>query len=203
MFESVFDLFWFPPHSILSRLLKHHLSKLHSVFLSTGRGRCQVYRAAFNRCFSVYSAQVEDLYLPFKPKRKTRASAARGLGLQPLADMLLGRVARPGGGPLEAAAGFVNADEGAATAEEALAGARDIAAEEVMESAEVRGEARTCLERQLVVTAKLRKAGADAEGKYRSYHAFQAGFGSVRPHQVERMSAPMESGTCGGTMGAW
>ena len=81
---------------------------------------------------------MEDLYLPFKPKRKTRASVARALGLQPLADMLFGRAPPPASGPLQAAARFAGGEGKAASAQEALAGARDIVAEEVAVPARAR-----------------------------------------------------------------
>src|SRR5690348_678508 len=89
---------------------------------------------------------VEDLYLPYRPKRKTRASVARERGLQPLADMILRQDTLPGEPTAAlhtAAAAYVNADlgvESVESVEAALAGARDICAEQIMEDAIVRGD---------------------------------------------------------------
>src|SRR5690349_15068386 len=81
-------------------------------------------------------AELEDLYAPYRPRRKTRASVAREKGLEPLALRILAQAGD--GDPAAEAAGFVNADAGVASAEEALAGARDIAAEVIADTAEVR-----------------------------------------------------------------
>jgi uncharacterized protein len=84
---------------------------------------------------------VEDLYLPYRPKRKTRASVARERGLQPLAESIL-QQRRIAGDPADAreqaASAFISTERGVETAEGALAGARDICAETVMEDALVR-----------------------------------------------------------------
>src|SRR6185295_13038161 len=77
--------------------------------------------------------ELEDVYLPYKPKKKTRASAARELGLEPLADYLWNQ--QPSTTPLaEFTATFVNAEKGVASAEDALAGARNIVAERISET---------------------------------------------------------------------
>ena len=83
-------------------------------------------------------AKLEDIYLPYKPKRKTRAMAAREKGLQGLADQLfLQRIANPS----DIALAFVNPEKEVKNIEEALAGARDILAEHMMENAEAREDA--------------------------------------------------------------
>ena len=79
---------------------------------------------------------LEDLYLPYKPKRRTRAMIAREKGLEPLATLILEQAQTD---PEAAAAAFVEVSKGVATAEEALAGARDIVAEWISENADVRG----------------------------------------------------------------
>src|SRR5690606_2562862 len=84
-------------------------------------------------------AILEDIYLPFKPKRKTRASMAREKGLQPLAEKLL---LQENIDVSEQAAGFIDAEKGVQSVEEALAGARDIIAEQIAEDAEVRTRTR-------------------------------------------------------------
>src|SRR5690606_5459498 len=77
-------------------------------------------------------ANLEDIYLPYKPKRKTRASVAREKGLEPLAQLIL---AQDGSNIPDAAQGFVDAEKGIQDIEEALAGARDIIAETITEDA--------------------------------------------------------------------
>ncbi len=84
-------------------------------------------------------ARLEDLYLPYKPKRRTKAQIAREAGLEPLAEGLL---AKPETDPKAAAAAFVNADKGVATPEEALEGARSILVERFAEHPELVGSLR-------------------------------------------------------------
>jgi protein Tex len=135
---------------------------------------------------------VEDLYLPYRPKRKTRASVARERGLQPLADMIL-RQERLSGDATEAlraaAAAYVNAELGVESVEAALAGARDICAEQIMEDAAVRGDVRTLFFKEGGVKAKLvvepeRAAEKDAKGLYRLYYDFTEPVGRMVPHRT-------------------
>jgi uncharacterized protein len=140
-------------------------------------------------------AEVEDIYLPFKPKRKTRASEARAKGLQPLADMIRGKLSPPftksdfdSMGPAEAAKKMVRECEEIDSAKDALAGARDIIAEETMENSDVRKEARSRLTRGLQVTCKEKKSGADVEAKYTNYHKFEKWWNSLRPYEVLAIS---------------
>jgi uncharacterized protein len=125
--------------------------------------------------------QVEDLYLPYKPKRRTRATIARERGLEPLADILLAQKEKR---PLEElAAPFLN-DE-VPDVEAALAGARDILAEVAVEDAAVRGEARKLGQRKAFVLCQL--AGEEKEvdpgGKYRLYHDVALPLAEIQPHQ--------------------
>jgi uncharacterized protein len=124
---------------------------------------------------------VEDLYLPYKPKRRTRATIARERGLEPLADLLL---AQKDDRPLEElAAPYLSAEVADAAA--ALDGARDILAERLSEDAAIRGEARRLAMSKAVVVCQL--AGEEAEvdpgGKYRLYHDLALPLPDVQPHQ--------------------
>src|SRR5690606_14903652 len=83
--------------------------------------------------------ELEDIYLPYKPKRKTRASIARDKGLQALADQLLQQEKID---PIKSAADFINLENGVLTADEALLGARDILAELFSENAVLRSKIR-------------------------------------------------------------
>ena len=96
-------------------------------------------RAAIERATKLQ--ELEDLYLPYKQKRRTRAQMAREKGLGPLADAMMAQETQSGT-PLSAAAAFVDAEKGVETAEDALAGARDIVAEVVSEDAKLRQQLR-------------------------------------------------------------
>lgn len=125
--------------------------------------------------------QVEDLYLPYKPKRRTRAMIARERGLEPLANVLLDPPALQGE-LLALAATFVS-DE-VPDVEAALAGARDIVAEVVSEDAQVRAVVRTKTLNQGLVTVKLAAADADPGKKYEMYHDFAALLKDLPAHQL-------------------
>lgn len=110
------------------------------------------------------AALLEDLYLPFKPKRKTRAEAARKKGLEPLADALMKGLH---GDPETLAADFLNEEVG--SVEEALQGARDIVAERINEDERTRQAVRRSFERTGIVRSKVVKAKEAEAAKYRDY----------------------------------
>lgn len=126
--------------------------------------------------------RLEDLYRPYKPKRRTRATVAREKGLQPLADLILAQ-------PLEGNREFIAApflkDE-VPDIEEAYAGARDIVAEAIADAAEVRGTLRELAQRRGVLSTAITTEGEgkDAEGIYRMYYTFFADVRNLRPHQI-------------------
>lgn len=110
------------------------------------------------------AALLEDLYLPFKPKRKTRAEAARKKGLEPLADALMRGTEAD---PETLAADFLSEEVG--SVEEALQGARDIVAERINEDERTRQTVRRSFERTAVIRSKVVKAKEAEAGKYRDY----------------------------------
>lgn len=125
--------------------------------------------------------ELEDLYAPYRPKRRTRASIAREHGLQPLADLILAQPREPVD-PLSLAAAYINED--VATAEDALAGARDIAAETIADHAPVRqGVREKALRFGVLHAAKIAEA-ADEKAVYQLYYAFESRADRLRPHQV-------------------
>ena len=126
-------------------------------------------------------ATIEDLYLPFRPKRRTRASIARDRGLAPLAAMF---ARPPRETPKEAARRFVDPAKEVPTVEDALAGARDILAEEVSEDPDVRGRARNVAMREAVFAAKKPPKAEDPQGKYAQYHDFKEPVARVAPHRT-------------------
>ncbi|MFO7166715.1 MAG: Tex family protein [Chloroflexota bacterium] len=126
---------------------------------------------------------IEDLYLPFRPKRRTRAQQAREQGLQPLADLLL---AQDAGGRSrdELAAPFVDAEKGVPDVEAAYAGARDIIAETVAETAAVRQAVREATRRTGTLRVAKKADDADPEGKYQLYHDFSEKLETLPPHRI-------------------
>lgn len=135
---------------------------------------------------------VEDLYLPYRQKRKTRASMARERGLQPLADLILRQERIPGPpeqARIAAAEPFVDAEKGVEDVAAALAGARDICAETIMEDATVRGEVRTQFFKEGALGAKLtidpeKAAEKDPRGVYRMYYEFHEPVPRLVPHRI-------------------
>jgi uncharacterized protein len=124
---------------------------------------------------------VEDLYAPYKPKRRTRASIAREKGLQGLADFILTQARTPGDA-VKTAQGFLN--EQVLTAEEALAGARDITAETISDHAEVRASTRRKgLQFGTLTSEKIAEA-KDEKAVYETYYKFTSRVDRLRPHQV-------------------
>ncbi|MDO4437415.1 MAG: Tex family protein [Coriobacteriaceae bacterium] len=125
--------------------------------------------------------RVEDLYKPFRKKRATRASKARDAGLEPLANLILMQPAQ-GDDPLTAAAVYVNVEGGFATAEAALAGARDIVAELVAEDPENTADLREYTHK----TAVIESEAVDAEEKtpYEPYYEFSEAARSIPNHRI-------------------
>ena len=122
---------------------------------------------------------LEDLYLPFRQKRKTRASVAKERGLQPLADALSARDNRR----IDAKA-FVDRSRGVGTVEEALAGARDIIAERINEDAPARAELRSLFKDRARLTAKVVKSKQKDAGKFRDYFDWSEPLHKAPSHRV-------------------
>ncbi|MBE6996016.1 MAG: RNA-binding transcriptional accessory protein [Ruminococcaceae bacterium] len=125
-------------------------------------------------------AEVEDLYRPYKQKRRTRATVAKEKGLEPLALLLFAQSADCPE-PLTAAADYVDAEKGVETAEDALAGASDIIAETISDDAELRKKLREVLARngRLVSTA-----ATEEDTVYRLYYDFSQPISRLQGHQV-------------------
>lgn len=126
-------------------------------------------------------AKLEDIYLPYKPKRKTRAMAAREKGLQGLADLLFQqRIATPS----DLASSFVNPQKEVNNTEEALAGARDILAEQMMENADAREDARRLFAKKTQVKSKVAKGKQEAGMKYKDYFDWSESLHQAPSHRV-------------------
>jgi uncharacterized protein len=126
-------------------------------------------------------ARLEDLYLPYKPKRRTRAQIAREAGLEPLADGLLND---PTQSPETAAAAYVNAEKGVADVKAALEGARAILMERWGENAALLGELRSWLDEVGIIHAKVTE-GKETEGaKYRDYFDHSELLAKIPSHRL-------------------
>ncbi|MFJ5114382.1 Tex family protein [Streptomyces sp. NPDC088551] len=129
-------------------------------------------------------ARLEDIYLPFKPKRRTKAQIAREAGLEPLAEGLL---SDPSVEPLAAASAFVDADKGVADPAAALDGARSILAERFSEDADLIGELRERMWTRGRLVAKVRDGKEEAGAKFADYFDFAEGFSQLPSHRVLAM----------------
>lgn len=122
---------------------------------------------------------LEDIYLPYKPKRKTRAEAARQKGLEPLATLLM---LQREPHPEERAAGYVKGD--VKNVEDALKGARDIIAEHVSEDERTRNSVRSSFVRQGTLTAKVVKGKEEEAAKYRDYFDYSESLRRCSSHRL-------------------
>ncbi|GAA2315198.1 Tex family protein [Streptomyces hawaiiensis] len=129
-------------------------------------------------------ARLEDIYLPYKPKRRTKAQIAREAGLEPLAEGLLGD---PAVDPLAAAAAFVDADKGVSDPQAALDGARAILTERFSEDADLIGELRERMWVRGRLAAKVREGKEEAGAKFADYFDFAEPFTELPSHRVLAM----------------
>ncbi len=135
---------------------------------------------------------LEDVFAPFRPKRRTRATMAKEKGLEPLAEWLLANQAGAADPAVEAAKFLVQSDDkdkAVATAEDALAGARDILAERFSDDPEARKLVRSLFEKEAVVTSKI-ITGQDAKPeaqKFRDYFAWSEPLARVPSHRLLAM----------------
>ncbi len=125
-------------------------------------------------------AALEDIYRPYKPKRRTRATAAREKGLGPLAEEIFAqRADMPA--PEVLAADYVDAEKGVETVEDALAGASDIIAETISDDADIRSALRRFIESSALLVSK---AATEEDSVYRLYYDFRQRVDRVQGHQV-------------------
>ena len=123
-------------------------------------------------------AEVEDLYRPYKQKRRTRATIAREKGLAPLAEALMAPDAPD---PMTEAVKYVDPEKGVETAEDALAGASDIVAETVSDDAALRGKLRELLMKSGVLHSQ---AATEEDSVYRLYYDFTQALPKLQGHQI-------------------
>jgi len=129
------------------------------------------------------NSELEDLYLPYRPKRRTKATMAREKGLEPLALYLWAQ--EPADDPLETlAAGFVNAEKGVNSVEEALEGARHIVAEMISEDADLRKALRKVMFEEGVVVSSKVKDAADEQEKFKMYYEYREPVKAIPSHRM-------------------
>jgi len=125
--------------------------------------------------------RLEDLYLPYKPKRRTRAMIAREAGLEPLADAIL---ADPSQNPEELAAAYLNAEHNINTAKDALDGAKQILMERFAENADLLTRLRTWLWQHAIVTARVADGKQDEASKFRDYFDYTEKLSEIPSHRA-------------------
>ncbi len=135
--------------------------------------------------------ELEDLYLPYKPKRRTRATMAIERGLEPLANELQKQYSC---NISQMAAKYVNPDKGVNTAEEALAGARDIIAERVSENAQARNRIRNIFRRSAQLTSKVVKNKEEEADKYESWFDWKENALRAPSHRILALFRGEEEG---------
>ena len=124
--------------------------------------------------------EVEDLYRPYKQKRRTRGSIAREKGLEPLAEAIF---AQDGSDPAELAKAYIDPEKGVNTVEEALQGANDIIAENLSDDADIRKALRELVMRRGVFTCKAAD-DAEEDGVYKLYYDFSQPIQRMMDHQI-------------------
>ncbi|MBP3437199.1 MAG: RNA-binding transcriptional accessory protein [Clostridia bacterium] len=125
--------------------------------------------------------ELEDLYLPYRPKRKTRASVAREKGLEPLAALFMEQKDDYGATVEELATAYVDTEKGVEDAASAIAGAKDIIAEDISDTADYRKMLRAYITENGSLTAKAAK---EEDSVYADYYDFSEPISKIRPHRV-------------------
>ncbi len=134
--------------------------------------------------------QLEDIYRPYRPKRRTRAMIAREKGLEPLADTLLLQLTKAAA-PEELAEGYLDAEKGVANAEEALQGAMDIIAERISDDPAIRQKLKALYRRDGVMVTK---AAGEEDSVYRMYYDYREPWKLMPSHRVLAMNRGEKEG---------
>ena len=138
---------------------------------------------------TVDSRELEDIYLPFRPKRRTRATVAKEAGLEPLADRMYDVAVVD---PVPEARKYVG--DKVSSVDEALAGARDIIAERLSETASVRDTLRQIFRTRRIVTKATKKATCQEAVKYRTYFDYSESLERIAPHRLLAILRAEEEG---------
>ena len=161
----------------LTELEKRRESVIHSIS-EQGKLTEELERALRE---AITLSEIEDLYLPYRPKRKTRASEAIEKGLEPLAKILLSQKEND---IIRLAKRFIDVDKGVANEDEALQGARDIIAEWVNQDAVVRQRLRKLFRSEAVISSRLVKGKDEEAQKYRSWFQWEEEVRRIPSHRL-------------------
>ncbi|MBU8922448.1 MAG: RNA-binding transcriptional accessory protein [Bacteroidales bacterium] len=131
--------------------------------------------------------ELEDIYLPFRPKRRTRAMIAREKGLEPLAMMILAQETDSPIEPAEEAVAYIDEEKGVESIDDALAGARDIIAEVVSEDSDARGDLRNLFRVKGSISARVARGMEESGAKFRDYFEWDEPCDTVPSHRVLAM----------------
>lgn len=145
--------------------------------------------------------KLEDLYLPYKPKRRTRATMAKEKGLEPLAEMIWNQETTKGD-PDEIASGFIDKEKGVENLEDAFTGAQDICAEWISEQADVRDMLRKQIRDFGGINSKKTKDD-DEKGVYESYYDFKCKIKFIKPHQILALNRGERDGILNISLDVW
>lgn len=135
--------------------------------------------AALDKAVTI--TEIDDIYRPFRPKRKTRASVAREKGLEPLANVIFEQNA-DSPAPIELAAEYINEEKGVETAEDALKGALDIIAENISDDADIRRRLRNLY--TVIGTVTVTATDKDADSVYTMYYDYNEPVNKIAGHRV-------------------
>lgn len=161
------------------------MDKRKATIISTIEGQGKLTDDLRRRIEASWDAtELEDIYMPFKPKRKTRAEVARQKGLEPLAQFLLMQTSAD---VMQKARGFVGKDSGVESEDDALKGAMDIIAEMVSEDERARNTVRNNFRHDAVITAKLVKGKEEEGQKFRDYFDFSEKLSRCASHRLLAM----------------
>jgi uncharacterized protein len=135
---------------------------------------------------------LEDIYLPYKPKRRTRATIAREKGLEPLAELIF---AQNGRDPFQEAGQFIDPEKGVENAEDALDGARDIMAEKINEDQDGRVLIRKLFQSKGMIKSKVAPDMESKGQKYKDYFEWEEALSTVPSHRLLAMRRGEKEGT--------
>jgi uncharacterized protein len=135
---------------------------------------------------TLLKTELEDLYLPYRPKRRTRATIAKEKGLEPLADWIktLNQPNAPTADLTQEATKYIDLEKGVKTAEEALAGASDILAEEIADRAELRSHLREFFLKTGLFISHLKDGHPEGTTKFEMYRKYNAKVSAIAPHNL-------------------
>jgi len=129
-------------------------------------------------------AELEDIYLPFRPKRRTRATIAREKGLEPLAELIF---QQDDIDPIAEAEAYIDEDKGVATTDDALTGARDIIAEWINEDADARAKIRTLFQERSTIRTKVITGKEEEGAKFSDYFDWEEPLAAAPSHRILAM----------------